>query len=66
MSNDIVTEPVSRRTSDPGNRDGLTPEQRRLRDQGLGVLARMIVEHVIGHPDEHEEWMADDEPPEAA
>ena len=66
MSNDSVTEPDRSLTPDPADSDNLTAEQQRLLDQGLSALARMIVAHAIDHPDEHERWMADDDPPEVA
>lgn len=49
------------------SRRDFTPEQQRLYDQGMRACARMIVAHVVDHPDEHARWMADDDDqPEAA
>ena len=79
MPNHRVREPDDELTPDPadsqfdfptvqGDSGDLTPDQQRLCMEGLRALARMIVEHTINHPDEHERWMTDgdDDPARAA
>ena len=67
LTPDLAHSPVDSPTVQ-GYSGDLTPDQQRLCTQGLRLLARMIVEHTINHPDEHERWMADtyDDPAKAA